>query len=206
MKVFLSYGHDRNAPLVTRISEDLGKAGHEPWLDSVAIKSGADWRREIAKGLDESEWTLAFLSKHSTRDPGVCLDELAIALNVKAGAIATVLLEAEKEVAPPISVSHIQWLDMHDWQKREAEGPVAWEQWYREKFNEILALLASPNVKNFAGEIAELEQHLQPISQATDIDPLVNGFVGREWLMAGVDQWRKQNIDSRLLWISGGPS
>jgi tetratricopeptide (TPR) repeat protein len=116
-----------------------------------------------------------------------------------------VLLEAEKEVAPPISVSHIQWLDMHDWQKREAEGPVAWEQWYREKFNEILALLASPNVKNFAGEIAELEQHLQPISQATDIDPLVNGFVGREWLMAGVDQWRKQNIDSRLLWISGGP-
>jgi hypothetical protein len=83
---FLSYGHDRNAPLVTRISEDLGKAGHEPWLDSVAIKSGADWRREIAKGLDESEWTLAFLSKHSTRDPGVCLDELAIALNVKAGA------------------------------------------------------------------------------------------------------------------------
>ena len=67
MKIFLSYGHDQNTPLVERICEDLKKAGHDPWLDTTAIPPGADWRREIVKGLNESDWALAFLSKHSLR-------------------------------------------------------------------------------------------------------------------------------------------
>src|SRR5262245_28954799 len=205
MKIFLSYGHDENTPLVKQICEDLKRAGHDPWLDAAAIKPGADWRREIVKGLDESDWTLAFLSKHSTREPGVCLDELAIAVNVKAGAIATILVEAEKEVKPPVSISHIQWLDMHEWRERQSKGGIAWDEWYRGKFAEILALLASPNVKQFAGEIKELEQYLEPTSQANDIDALLDGFVGRKWLAAKVDHWRAQNVDSRLLWISGAP-
>ena len=56
---------------------------------------------------------LSFLSKHSTRDLGVCLDEIAIAIGVKGGNIQTILVESETEVKPPASISHIQWLDMH---------------------------------------------------------------------------------------------
>ena len=111
--------------------------------DQSEIKAGEDWRRSIIDGLSDADWVLGFLSKHSTRDPGVCLDELAIALHTKGGAIATVLVESEGAVEPPVSVAHIQWLDMQDWAERQAGG-VAWENWYHAKLDEILNLLARP--------------------------------------------------------------
>jgi hypothetical protein len=144
VRIFLSYGHDQNAPLVERIAGDLRAAGHEVWIDTAEIKGGQDWRRSIVDGVLKSDWTLGFLSRHSTRDPGVCLDELTIALHVKGGNIATVLLEPEGVVRPPVSVSHIQWLDMHDWMKRQAKGGRAYKDWYRTKLRELLALLAHP--------------------------------------------------------------
>jgi hypothetical protein len=53
--------------------------------------------------LKDSDWVLGFLSRHSVRDPGVCLDELGIALHEKGGAIATVLIEGEAMASPPVS-------------------------------------------------------------------------------------------------------
>jgi hypothetical protein len=146
---------------------------------------------------------LAFLSRHSVRDPGVCLDEIGIALHAKGGAIATVLVENDAKVEPPVSVTHIQWLDMRDWALREANGGAAWENWYKDKFAEILALLASPAVQRFAGEIKELDDLLAPVSQQGDIGAFVDGFIGREWLQRQVDVWRQTAKESRLLWISG---
>jgi len=203
MRVFLSYGHDQNTPLVERISRDLEAAGHGVWIDRSEIKAGEDWRRSIVDGLSDTDWVLAFLSKHSTRDPGVCLDELAIALHWRSGAIATVLVEGEGAVEPPVSVSHIQWLDMHDWSARQAGSGMAWESWYRLKLDEILKLLASPATQRFAGEVEELNRRLKPIAQEADIGLLVDGFVGRGWLYTALDEWRRQSKDSRLFWLSG---
>ena len=114
MRVFLSYGHQppENAALVARIRDALERAGIATWIDEADIRQGDDWRRSIMQGLRESDWTLAFLSRHAVRDPGVCLDELAIATHVKGGAIATVL--TEPDVQPPALVSHVQWIDMSD--------------------------------------------------------------------------------------------
>ncbi|MFI4994240.1 MAG: tetratricopeptide repeat protein [Hyphomicrobiales bacterium] len=203
MKVFVSYGQDRNAPLVERIGGDLQAAGHEIWIDKSKIKAGDDWRRSILDGLVDTDWTLGFLSKHSTRDPGVCLDELAIAMHVKGGTIATVLMESEAEVEPPVSVSRIQWLDLHDWTEREAEGGRVWEDWYHAKLNEILALLAHPATQRFAGEIKDLERCLKPVTQEVDIGVLVEGFVGRAWLHDKLEDWRRNAKGSRLFWLSG---
>ena len=203
MKVFLSYGHDQNAPLVDRICSDLEASRHEVWIDKSKIKAGQNWRRSIVDGLSDTDWVLAFLSRHSVRDPGVCLDEIGIALHAKGGAIATVLVESDATVEPPVSVSHIQWLDMRDWADRQAKGGPEWEDWYKSKLGEILALLASPDVQRFAGEIKELDGLLAPVSQEGDIGALVEGFVGREWLQRRVDEWRQTARDSRLLWISG---
>ena len=205
MKLFLSYGHDHNTPIVLRIKRDLETAGHVVWIDSSEIKAGDDWRRSIVDGLSNSDWTLGFLSRHSVRNPGVCLDELAIALHVKGGAISTVLVEAETAVEPPVSVTHVQWLDMHDWSMRLADNGEAGEGWYRSKLDEILALLANPKTQRFAGEIEDLDRRLQPISQEADIGALVDGFVGREWLRSKLDSWRKNDRNSRLFWISGAP-
>lgn len=193
MKLFLSYGHDHNTPIVLRIKRDLETAGHVVWIDSSEIKAGDDWRRSIVDGLSNSDWTLGFLSRHSVRNPGVCLDELAIALHVKGGAISTVLVEAETAVEPPVSVTHVQWLDMHDWSMRLADNGEAGEGWYRSKLDEILALLANPKTQRFAGEIEDLDRRLQPISQEADIGALVDGFVGREWLRSKLNSWRKND-------------
>jgi hypothetical protein len=205
MKIFLSYGHDRNTPIVLRIKQDLEAAGHLVWIDSSEIKTGDDWRRSIVDGLSNTDWTLAFLSQHSVRNPGVCLDELAIALHVKGGTIATILVEAEAAAEAPVSVSHIQWLDMHDWSARLADNNEAGETWYRSKLAEIISFLSKPATQRFAGEIEELDKRLQPISQLADVGRLVDGFIGREWLLSALDTWRKQSTDSRLFWIAGAP-
>jgi len=47
MKIFFSYPHDTNAPLVERIKADLEARGHEVWFDAEQIKSGDDWRNAI---------------------------------------------------------------------------------------------------------------------------------------------------------------
>src|SRR5437870_2466797 len=122
MRIFLSYGHDSNEELVRRIKADLEKRGHDVWFDKSEIKGGHDWRRPITEGITGSHKFVSFLSKHSTRDPGVCLDEIAIAIGMKGGNIQTILVESEQEVKPPVTVSHIQWLDMRDW--KHAHGVV----------------------------------------------------------------------------------
>jgi hypothetical protein len=78
MRIFLSYGHDANEELVRRIKTDLESRGHDAWFDKSKIRFGDDWRRQITDGIIGSHRVLSFLSKYSTRDPGVCLDELAI--------------------------------------------------------------------------------------------------------------------------------
>ena len=56
MKIFLSYGHDSNTPLIEKIKDYLSKDGkgnpkHEVWIDTSEIKAGDDWREKIAKGF-----------------------------------------------------------------------------------------------------------------------------------------------------------
>jgi hypothetical protein len=205
MKVFFSYGHDRNMPIVSRIRKDLEDAGHSVWIDSSQIKFGDDWRRSIIEGLQNTDWTIGFLSAHSIRNPGVCLDELSIALHLSGGAIATILLESEGTVAPPVSISQTQWLDMHEWAAKQTDGEQAFEQWYQEKLKGILTLLESPASARFAGEIRELEKALKPASQGSEIGALIDGFIGRDWLKEALETWRRDAHESRLFWITGAP-
>ncbi|HUT34704.1 MAG TPA: toll/interleukin-1 receptor domain-containing protein [Planctomycetota bacterium] len=207
LRMFLSYGHDSNEELVRRIKADLEKRGHDVWIDKSKIKFGDDWRRKITDGILDSSRVLSFLSKYSTRDPGVCLDEIAIAIGVKGGNIQTILVETEQEVKPPPSISHIQWLDMHDWKEQRAAGEAAWEQWYQVKLAEIVAVVESDESRRFAGEIRTLEEHLKPISSDSRIFQLLRkGLVGRAWLVEAIEQWRNAaDRASRLFWILGAP-
>lgn len=207
LRLFLSYGHDANEELVRRIKSDLEKRGHDVWFDKSEIKAGDDWRRAITDGITGSHKFVSFLSKHSTRDPGVCLDEVAIAIGVKGGNIQTILVESETEVKPPASISHIQWLDMHDWKERRAAGEAAWEEWYQAKLAEIVRVVESDESRRFAGEIERLSGHLKPIPSDSRIAVLLRkGFVGRTWLIEAIDDWRSEaDRASRLFWITGNP-
>ena len=183
MRIFFSYGHDCNEELVRLIKTDLEKRGHNVWFDKNEIKGGDDWRHSITNGILKSHRVISFLSKHSARDPGVCLDEIAIAIGVKGGNLKTILLEPETEVSPPPTISHIQWMDMHDWQKQQAAEKEQWQQWYEEKLDEIISVVESDESRQFSGEIEKLSGYLKPISSDSRISSLLSrGFVGREWL------------------------
>jgi hypothetical protein len=214
LRIFLSYGHDANEELVRRIKADLEERGHDVWFDKTEIKFGDEWRMAITDGILKSNRVLSFLSKHSTRDPGVCLDEIAIAIGVKGGNIQTILVESETEVKPPASISHIQWLDMHDWTERKESGagtppeqPESWEIWYQAKLAEIIRVVESDESRRFAGEIETLSGHLKPITSDSRISTLLRkGFIGRKWLFDAIENWRQgSNQDSRVFWITGDP-
>ena len=94
LKLFFSYGHDKNGTIVERLKNDLEKRGHEVWIDTREIKPlTTSWRRKIQEGVMNAANVIAFLSKHSTREESVCKDELRIAVCVKGATIKTVLLE-----------------------------------------------------------------------------------------------------------------
>jgi WD40 repeat protein len=207
MRIFLSYGHDSNEVLVRRIKHDLELRKHDVWFDQSKIKAGQDWRRAITEGIKDSDGVLSFLSKHSVRDPGVCLDEIGIAVGVKGGNIQTILVESETEVKPPPTVTHIQWLDMRDWKSRHESGGDDWVKWYAEKFAEIVAVLESDTTRRFAGEIQQLQQLLRPISSDPRILELIGKpFVGREWVLSALESWRlNTDRSTRIFWITGGP-
>lgn len=208
MNIFLSYGHDENEVLVQHIKRDLEARGYDVWIDKEKIDFGDDWRSAITEGIMGSDWVLSFLSKYSAREPGVCLDELAIALGVKGGIVNTVLVESEQEVTPPVSVSHIQWLDMHDWKdhwNKNSNLPID-DGWYAEKIAEIIRVIESDANRKFAGEIDLLNRKLKPISPDTRIAELLKqGFVGREWLAQDIDRWLYEKKDSRVFLLVGEP-
>lgn len=64
MKIFLSYGHDSNAPLTEKIKDYLSKDAEgnlkrEIGTDKSKIKAGKDWLKKITKGIHESDAVLA---------------------------------------------------------------------------------------------------------------------------------------------------
>lgn len=58
MKMFLSYGHDSNEPLIKKIKDYLSKDAegnlkHEVWIDTSEIKAGFQERRTCSVLLGE---------------------------------------------------------------------------------------------------------------------------------------------------------
>ena len=73
-------------------------------------------------------------------------------------------LRAKPRSPPPVSVSHIQWLDMHEWKTRNEADTAAYEAWYQEKLAEIIRVVESDANQRFAGEIQALKDKLKPVT------------------------------------------
>lgn len=205
MRIFFSYPHDANAELVEVVRAELESHGHEVWMDGSQIKAGDDWRAAITRGILDSDRVVAFLSRHGTRDPGVCLNEIAIALAEKGEHLVSVLVEPEAEVRAPVSITHMQFLRMEDWPGQHAQGGEAWTGWYGKKVEELLAVLENPREATREADLQRLREKLRPLSQQADIVRQIPTFTGREWVFERYGRWLAGDERSRVFRIEGGP-
>ena len=205
LELFFSYGHDRNRILVERIKRDFEKRGHHVWIDTSEIKTGDHWRDTILNGVLNASSVIAFLSEHSTRNPGVCLDELKIAVCVRGADIKTVLLEPENLIKPPATVADIQWLDMSDWFEMKKTSAVAFEQWYREKFAELCQSVEASDTTEIYGDIHTLKTKLKPyLNSEKEYQLLSKEYHGRKWLDDYIEDWQ-DNRSTKSLVLYGRP-
>lgn len=205
LELFFSYGHDKNRLLVERIKRDLEQRGHHVWIDTSEIKAGDHWRDDILNGVLNASSVIAFLSEHSTRNPGVCLDELKIAVCVKGANIKTVLLEPENRIKPPATVSDIQWLDMSEWHEIKAASASDFEQWYKEKFAELCKAIESSESIELNGDIHILKTKLAPyLNSDKEYNLLSKEFYGRKWLEDYIEEWQ-DNRSTKTLILYGRP-
>ena len=203
--IFLSYGHDDNEEIVFMLKKDMEKAGFTVWVDTSKIKAGDDWRESIVIGISGSRGVLAALSKHSVRDPGVCLDELRIASGMPSCRILTVLLEAP-DVQPPLTVSHIQYVDMSAWREKKAQGTAVFATWYEEKKQALLEALLKE--RDVAGSVTRLRELLMP---ALDANSYLNRMdfllrqrvVGRAWMLKRLEQWLEDEQAGKVFCLTG---
>ena len=133
---------------------------------------------------------LAGLSKYSTRNPGVCRDEISISVGVMGGNIKTILLEPTDIVAVPAMLSHIQWLDMSDWKRHIDEGFNG--KYFQRKFKELARMINTPENEKFNGDINRLRERLIPISPIMRIKSLTQKrMYGRQWLYKKIGRTRQ---------------
>lgn len=202
MRLFISYGH-KESEICRRIYQALKDRGHDPWFDERRICFGNDWRERIANGIEKSGSVVACLSQYSTREKGVCLDELAISVGVKGGNIVSILLE---DVNPPASVSHKQWLDMRGWEEKMAAGEDVFTPWFDAKMAELYAVLESKENREFSGQITELKKRLTVYYSTSRQEKLLrNAFIGREWVDAAVSRWLQDDSAPRTCLLTGAP-
>ena len=205
LELFFSYGHDKNRFMVERIKHDLEQRGHHVWIDTSEIKAGDHWRDDILNGVMNASGIIAFLSEHSTRNPGVCLDELKIAVCVKGANIKTVLLEPENRIKPPTTLSDIQWLDMSEWYDIKTSSISDFEKWYQDKFSELCKVIESSESAELSGDIHIIKSKLDPyLNSEKEYNLLSKDFYGRKWLENYIEDW-KNNRETKSLILYGRP-
>ena len=209
--IFLSYAHksekeqdyDISEDLVLLVKAALEQDGHTVWIDKEGIRGGHNWRENITRAILGHDHFLSFLSKRSVRDPGVCLNEIAIALD-KGVNFQTVLTEPEEIVKPPITVTDTQWHQFVGWQEARSQDQAFWDAWFSERMNGIRAQIEDVKNARAPGELTILRRALEPKTFNADIAKKTEGFFGRKWLFEAFDQWLDKTND-QIFWLKGSP-
>ncbi len=210
LRLFISYGHeDTHIIVIDKIKNRLIQDNHQVFRDE-AIRAAENWRDRLHNEISCSNGVLAFLSKYAMREeqnrPGVCLDELSIAVSVPEKKILTVLLENAKEVNPPPTVSATQWIDMSDWRKVYDQGEEEFNKYFEEKYSLIKEAVESDESFRFHSEIEGLRLSLQPdVSKTKFYSLLKKPLYGREWLDKEADEFFNNDFSSRFFCLYGGP-
>jgi RNA polymerase sigma factor (sigma-70 family) len=146
---------------------------------------------------------VAFLSVHSTRDPGVCRNEIAMALQ-HFGEVFPILVEEVPAESIPVKITQFQWPDLSRWREFRDREDLDFERFYEEKFLEIVSRVEGEDGR-FASESQVLKQVLAPSSFEGRFGRHLAGFTGREWVFDAYEHWLDHQPDSRVFWVKAGP-
>lgn len=210
MKVFFSYGHDKNATVVADIKNTLEKISGgeiEVSIDTSTLRDGGmSWRQKLTQEILDSDCAVGFLSEYSSRERGVCLDELAIAIGCNNGMLHTVLLEPESKTKPSSLVSEYQWLDMSDY----VEHTDDYAEYINEQAQKLYEILMSNSVLEYRREINLLRGKLSQNGnneRARFAYCLQQKMFGRRWIFEKLEELRVQplNDSNRIVMLYGEP-
>ena len=216
INVFFSYAHDdknseNGAVVVDRLKqliEEKSGGKIKIWLDTYSIPRNKDWRELITGGIVESDRFVGFMSRKALRDPGVCRDELGIAVGSRYGIISCVLLEGERTLNPPAEFTERQWIDLSDWKKKRDEGKAEFERFLNDAADELIGILRDPETLRFNHEVKKLKESLgiSAVDEMTRIDELLKfKMTGRGWLENIINTWLNDKNGSRVMTLYADP-
>ena len=192
-RVFVSYGHDCT-DFVRIVVRKLEERGLEIWTDSL-IPAGMSWRESITSSILESQKAVAFISRHSVREGGVCLDELAIAVGCGIPVIP-VILEREAVSAIPSSINCIQYLDFSSWAARHSAGdPLSCPE-FEEALDALTQLVTSNNSDE---QLDYLRCRLNQSGASPRIKDLRHSYQKRAWIDRHISNWYGKGARSLLM-------
>ena len=177
MKIFISYGRDCS-DFVKKIKSDLNSRGHDVWLDTAVLKSGSDWRNEIADGIIKSQAVLVFLSSHSLREESVCHDEISISVACNRKIIRPILMEKGIDSKIPTIINGIQYFDFSDWKNLLND-----DSWYNSKIADLLDTIENVQDDQYEQQMDALKAMLMPDHlRLKTIKWQGKSFVKRVWI------------------------
>ena len=216
INVFFSYAHDdknseNGAVVVDRLKQLIEEKSDRKikiWLDTYSIPRNKNWRELITGGIVESDRFVGFMSQKALRDPGVCRDELGIAVGSRYGIISCVLLEGERTLNPPAEFTERQWIDLSDWKKKRDEGEAEFERFLNDAADELIGILRDPETLRFNHEVKKLKESLgiSAVDEMTRIDELLKfKMTGRGWLENIINTWLNDKNGSRVMTLYADP-
>ena len=197
--VFISYGHDDFLPYARRLAGDLKLFVRKVWFDEQCIRSAHKWDVEIEDGISTSDTIIAMMTKHAYRRPsGVCLNEVVYASN-SGKEIVPVLVE---RISIPLLLCSIQYVDVC-----EIYDPITntfHEENYIDTLRRLLICIENPG-SEVDGQLSSLKKFIKPMDNQMEISEKTRDFIGREWMVAGFEQWLQASGSSAIYFLVGGP-
>ena len=195
--IFISYGHDEHAHLIKKIAEDLRKENINVWIDYDCLYGSSSWEQKIETGIQESRWVVVFMTNYSMRRPdGYCLDEISYARYYNKQIIPIKI----QNIAPPISIARIQWLDMSAYANDKGEIN---EEYYNQKKRELIEILSGLHDLSYNADANYLLLNkLKPLDNESYLLPNKK-FFGRKWLFDAFSSWLQSPSNSRVFAIIG---
>src|SRR5579884_655413 len=215
-KVFISYGHDENAPedqkiwpLPERLKNDLEKRGYTIWVDFDRLYAGSDWLDEIESGIQLTAEDRArgrfmlLMTPYSLRKEGFCRNELLLAIDLGLRIVPVLVIQCR----PPLAIYTTQYLKMLDCLPVQQK-----EERYKAVLEQLVKALESSGSEPAAPVTGD---SVNPASRmlASGGIPDARGrfklhqpyFTGRQWVFDRLKTWL-QDADSdasRVFLIEG---